>query len=405
MINKVVLAYSGGLDTSVILKWLASTYKCELCTFSADIGQPDIREARERALSLGVKAENIFIQDLREEFVRDYVFEMFKANALYEGEYLLGTSIARPLIAKKLVETAHLVGADAIAHGATGKGNDQVRFELGVYSLDPSLKIIAPWREWDLNSRTKLMQYAIDNGVNINPSNNKYSIDANLLHISYEGAELEDPSVAPNEDMWKWTNSISESPDEACIVRIGFVAGVGVSIDGEMMSPSVFWERLNELGARHGVGRVDIVENRFIGIKSRGCYETPGGTIYIKAHRALESICLDREEMFLKDKLMPDYARLVYNGFWFSKEREAMQALIDATQKNVSGEVTLKLHKGNVILLGRQSERSLFSIKHSTFEEDDVYDQRDAGGFIKINALRFVVGHHSFSKNNNKDDQ
>ena len=393
-VKKVVLAYSGGLDTSVILKWLGDQYGCEVVTFSADLGQGEELElARQKALSLGIKKENIFIEDLREEFIADFVFPMFRANAVYEGEYLLGTSIARPLIAKRLVEIARLVRASHISHGATGKGNDQVRFELGAYALNPEIKVIAPWREWDLNSREKLLAYAAAAGISIEKqgASSPYSMDANLLHISYEGGILEDPSVAPNEDMWRWTTSPLNAPDFEETLKIEFEKGDGVAINGERLSPASFWTRLNELGSKHGVGRLDLVENRFVGLKSRGCYETPGGAIYLKAHRALESICLDREEAHLKDELMPRYASLIYNGYWFSPERRAMQALIDKTQEAVSGLVTLKLYKGSVMVIGRESKHSLFNQAYSTFEEDEVYNQADATGFIKLNALRFII--------------
>ncbi len=394
MIKKVVLAYSGGLDTSVILKWLMDTYGCEVITFTADIGQgEEVEPARAKARKLGIKEENIFIEDLREEFIRDFVFPMFRANTIYEGEYLLGTSIARPLIAKRLVEIAHKMGADAIAHGATGKGNDQVRFELGAYALHPEIRVIAPWREWDLNSREKLLAYAQDAGIEIEKKQNKspYSMDANLLHISYEGQILEDPNVAPEEEMWRWTTAPKDAPDQAQIISIEFKNGDGVAINGEILSPANFWAKLNALGSKHGIGRLDLVENRYVGMKSRGCYETPGGSIYLKAHRAIESICLDREAMHLKDEIMPKYASLIYNGYWFSPEREALQALIDKTQEHVEGIVRLELYKGNITILGRESKKSLFDAAYSTFEEDSVYDQKDAQGFIKLNALRFII--------------
>lgn len=393
-IKKVVLAYSGGLDTSVILKWLGDTYGCEVVTFTADIGQgEEVEPAREKALKLGIKPQNIFIEDLREEFIRDFVFPMFRANTIYEGEYLLGTSIARPLIAKRLIEIAREVGADAIAHGATGKGNDQVRFEIGAYALNPDIKVIAPWREWELNSREKLLSYAESAGIAIEKKQNKspYSMDANLLHISYEGQILEDPNVAPEEDMWRWSVSPKNAPDTPTIITITFEKGDGVAINGENLSPAAFWAKLNELGGANGIGRLDLVENRYVGMKSRGCYETPGGTIYLKAHRAIESLCLDREEAHLKDSLMPKYAELIYNGYWFSPEREALQALIDKTQEKVSGSVRLELYKGNVTVLGRESKNSLFNAAYSTFEEDSVYNQKDAAGFIKLNALRFII--------------
>lgn len=393
-IKKVVLAYSGGLDTSVILKWLGDTYGCEVVTFTADIGQgEEVEPARAKAQKLGIKSENIFIKDLREEFIRDFVFPMFRANAIYEGEYLLGTSIARPLIAKHLVEIAKEVGADAISHGATGKGNDQVRFEIGAYALNPDIKVIAPWREWDLNSREKLLEYAESAGIPIEKKANKspYSMDANLLHISYEGQILENPNVAPEEDMWRWSVSPKNAPDTPTIITIEFKKGDGIAINGEKLSPANFWERLNKLAGENGIGRLDLVENRYVGMKSRGCYETPGGTIYLKAHRAIESLCLDREEAHLKDEIMPKYASLIYNGYWFSPEREALQALIDKTQEKVEGVVRLELYKGNVTILGRESKNSLFNAAYSTFEEDSVYNQSDAEGFIKLNALRFII--------------
>ncbi len=391
---KVVLAYSGGLDTSVILKWLQDKYNAEVVTFTADIGQgEEVEEAREKALKLGVKPENIFIEDLREEFVRDYVFPMFRANAIYEGEYLLGTSIARPLIAKRQIEIAKQVGAEAVAHGATGKGNDQVRFELGYYALKPDIKVIAPWREWDLNSREKLLAYAEKHGIPIQKHGKKspYSMDANLLHISYEGGILEDPWAEPEEDMWRWTNSPEKAPDKPEYIEIEFKNGDAVAINGSAMTPAKILETLNEYGKKHGIGRIDIVENRFVGMKSRGCYETPGGTILLKAHRAIESITLDKGEAHLKDEIMPKYAELIYNGFWFSPEREALQELINKTQKNVEGTVRLKLYKGNVSVVGRKSPKSLFSPEFATFEEDSVYNQKDAEGFIKLNALRFII--------------
>jgi argininosuccinate synthase len=391
---KVVLAYSGGLDTSVILKWLQEKYDAEVVTFTADIGQgEEVEEAREKALQLGIKPENIFIEDLREEFVRDYVFPMFRANAIYEGEYLLGTSIARPLIAKRQIEIAKKVGAEAVAHGATGKGNDQVRFELAYYALKPDIKVIAPWREWDLNSREKLLQFAEKHGIPINRHGKKspYSMDANLLHISYEGGILEDPWAEPEEDMWRWTTSPEKAPDQPEYVEIEFKNGDPVAVNGQKLTPANLLAELNRLGAKHGIGRVDIVENRFVGMKSRGCYETPGGTILLKAHRAIESITLDRGEAHLKDEIMPRYAELIYNGFWFSPEREALQRLIDNTQRNVEGVVRLKLYKGNVQVVGRKSPKSLFHPEFATFEEDKVYNQKDAEGFIKLNALRFII--------------
>ena len=396
-VKKVVLAYSGGLDTSVILKWLQEEYNCEVVTFTADIGQgEEVEPARQKALKLGIKPENIFIEDLKEEFVRDYVFPMFRCNTIYEGEYLLGTSIARPLIAKRQIEIAKEVGADAVAHGATGKGNDQVRFEIAYLALNPDITVIAPWREWDLNSREKLLKFAADHGIPIEKHGKKspYSMDANLLHISYEGGILEDPWAEPEEDMWRWTNSIEEAPNEPEYITIDFEKGDPVAINGEPLSPAKLLEALNDYGKRHGIGRIDIVENRFVGMKSRGCYETPGGTILLKAHRAIESITLDREEAHEKDKLMPKYAELIYNGFWFSPEREMMQAAIDKTQQNVSGTVRLKLFKGNVFVVGRKSPNSLFAPEFSTFEEDEVYNQKDAAGFIKLNALRFIIEGH-----------
>ncbi|HLD24082.1 MAG TPA: argininosuccinate synthase [Sulfuricurvum sp.] len=393
-VKKVVLAYSGGLDTSVILKWLQDEYNCEVVTFTADIGQgEEVEPARAKAVSLGIKPENIYIEDLREEFVRDYVFPMFRANAIYEGEYLLGTSIARPLIAKRQAEIARITGADAVSHGATGKGNDQVRFEMGYLGQNSALTIIAPWREWDLNSREKLLAYAAEHGIKIEMSGKKspYSMDANLLHISYEGGILEDPASEPEESMWRWTVSPQNAPDEAEYIEIGYEKGDPVSLNGKALSPAVMLEQLNIIAGRHGIGRADIVENRFVGMKSRGCYETPGGTIMIKAHRAIESLTLDREEAHLKDELMPRYAKLIYNGFWFAPEREMLQAAIDKTQQNVRGSVRLKLYKGNVMVVGRSSDLSLFNPEYCTFEEDSVYDQKDAGGFIKLNALRFII--------------
>jgi len=393
-VKKVVLAYSGGLDTSVILKWLQDEYKCEVVTFTADIGQgEEVEPARAKAISLGIKPENIYIEDLREEFVRDYVFPMFRANAIYEGEYLLGTSIARPLIAKRQAEIARITGADAVSHGATGKGNDQVRFEMGYLGQNSALTIIAPWREWDLNSREKLLAYAAEHGIKIEMSGKKspYSMDANLLHISYEGGILEDPASEPEESMWRWTVSPQNAPDEAEYIEIGYDKGDPISLNGKALSPAVMLEQLNIIAGRHGIGRADIVENRFVGMKSRGCYETPGGTIMIKAHRAIESLTLDREEAHLKDELMPRYAKLIYNGFWFAPEREMLQAAIDKTQQNVRGTVRLKLYKGNVMVVGRSSDLSLFNPEYCTFEEDSVYDQKDAGGFIKLNALRFII--------------
>ncbi|MCR6570105.1 argininosuccinate synthase [Campylobacter insulaenigrae] len=394
-INKVVLAYSGGLDTSIILKWLQDEYQCEVVTFTADIGQgEELEPARKKALSLGVKEENIFIKDLKDEFVKDYVFPMFRANAIYEGEYLLGTSIARPLITKALVEIANLTKADAISHGATGKGNDQVRFELGALALNSNLAIIAPWREWDLNSREKLLSYAQKHGIDISkkPGKSPYSMDANLLHISYEGLVLEDPAAKPETDMWRWVKDLKDTPNESEIVELEFNKGDLIAINGEKMSPAQLLAKLNELGAKHGIGRLDIVENRYVGMKSRGCYETPGGTILLKAHRAIESITLDKEAGHLKDELMPKYAHLIYNGYWFSPERLMLQALIDESQKYVNGKVKLELFKGNVIVIGRESAKdSLFSEAYCTFEEDEVYNQKDAAGFIRLNALRFII--------------
>ncbi|OQX58768.1 MAG: argininosuccinate synthase [Helicobacteraceae bacterium 4484_230] len=393
-VKKVVLAYSGGLDTSVILKWLQDEYNCEVVTFTADIGQgEEVEPARQKALELGIKPENIFIDDLREEFVRDYVFPMFRANAIYEGEYLLGTSIARPLIAKRQVEIAHITGADGVSHGATGKGNDQVRFEMGYLGQDGTLTIIAPWREWDLNSREKLLAYAEEHGIKIEKKGKKspYSMDANLLHISYEGGILEDPSAEPEESMWLWTTSPENAPDKPEYIELGYQNGDPVTLNGKSLSPATMLEELNRLGGKHGIGRVDIVENRYVGMKARGCYETPGGTIMLKAHRAIESITLDREEAHLKDEMMPKYAKLIYNGFWFAPEREMLQAAIDKTQKFVNGTVRLKLYRGAIYVVGRSSEQSLFSAEYSTFEEDEVYNQKDAEGFIRLNALRFII--------------
>ncbi len=395
--RKVVLAYSGGLDTSVILKWLQDTYRCEVVTFTADLGQgEELEPARKKALQLGIKAEHIFIEDLREEFVRDFVFPMFRANAIYEGEYLLGTSIARPLIAKRQVEIAHQTGADAVSHGATGKGNDQVRFELGYYALAPGIKVIAPWREWDLLSREKLMAYAERHGIPIDMKHKQggspYSMDANLLHISFEGRHLEDPAAEAEDSMWRWTVSPEAAPDAAEYLELDYRAGDIVALNGAAMSPAQVLTRLNELGGKHGIGRLDLVENRYVGMKSRGCYETPGGTIMLRAHRAIESLCLDREVAHLKDDLMPRYASLIYNGYWWSPERRALQVLIDHTQGSVNGRVRLKLYKGNVIVVGRQSADSLFDPTIATFEDDaGAYDQKDAAGFIKLNALRLRI--------------
>lgn len=393
-IKKAVLAYSGGLDTSIILKWLQDEYACEVVTFTADLGQgEEVEPARQKALDMGIKPENIFILDLREEFVKDFVFPMFRANAIYEGEYLLGTSIARPLIAKKQIEIAHKTGADAVSHGATGKGNDQVRFELGYLALDPDIAVIAPWREWDLNSRTKLLEYAEKHGINIDGKGKAkpYSMDANLLHISYEGEHLENPFAEPEEDMWLWSVSPENAPDEAEYITLTYRQGDPVAIDGVEMSPATLLTKLNDYGKKHGIGRLDIVENRYVGMKARGCYETPGGTIMLKAHRAMESITLDREEAHLKDEMMPRYAKLIYQGFWWSPERKMLQAAIDATQEHVYGDVRLKLYKGNVTVVGRKSEKSLYSEAHSTFEADEVYNQKDAEGFIRLNALRFII--------------
>ncbi|MCG5528506.1 argininosuccinate synthase [Halorhodospira sp. 9621] len=395
-VKKVVLAYSGGLDTSVILKWLEETYGCEVVTFTADLGQgEELEPARRKAEAFGIR--EIYVDDLREEFARDFVFPMFRANAVYEGEYLLGTSIARPLIAKRQVEIARETGADAVAHGATGKGNDQVRFELGYYGLEPGIKVIAPWREWDLNSRERLLQYAERHGIDIEGKREEggapYSMDANLLHISYEGGVLEDTWTEAEERMWLWTTAPEAAPDEPQYVDIEFAGGDPVAIDGERLSPAALLGRLNDLGARHGIGRIDIVENRYVGMKSRGCYETPGGTILLRAHRAMESITLDRDAAHLKDELMPRYAELVYNGYWFAPEREALQAMIDQTQQVVEGTVRLKLYKGNVIVVGRQSPQSLFDASVATFEDDaGAYDQKDAEGFIRLNALRLRLG-------------
>lgn len=394
-IKKVVLAYSGGLDTSVIVKWLQETYQCEVVTFTADIGQgEEVEPARAKAEALGVK--EIYIDDLREEFVRDYVFPMFRANTIYEGEYLLGTSIARPLIAKRLIEIANETGADAISHGATGKGNDQVRFELGAYALKPGIEVIAPWREWDLNSREKLMDYCETHNIPVDFSGKKkkspYSMDANLLHISYEGGILEDPWAEPEEDMWRWSVSPENAPDEPTYLELTYEKGDIVAIDGKPMSPATVLAYLNKVGGDNGVGRLDIVENRYVGMKSRGCYETPGGTIMLRAHRAIESLTLDRESAHLKDSVMPKYAEVIYNGYWWSPERKMLQGMIDETQDVVNGQVRVKLYKGNVIVVGRQSEDSLFDEKIATFEDDaGAYDQKDAEGFIKLNALRLRI--------------
>lgn len=390
-INKVVLAYSGGLDTSVILKWLQETYECEVITFTADIGQgEELEPARRKALNLGVK--DVQVDDLREEFVRDFVFPMFRANTLYEGEYLLGTSIARPLITKRLVQIAQQSGADAIAHGATGKGNDQVRFELGAYALMPDIKVIAPWREWDLLSREKLINYAEQHGIPIEKKRGRqspYSMDANLLHISYEGGILEDPWAEPEEAMWLWSVAPEQAPDQPTYIELEYRQGDPVALDGQALSPAQLLTRLNQLGGENGIGRTDIVENRYVGMKSRGCYETPGGTIMLRAHRAIESITLDREVAHLKDELMPRFATLIYNGYWWSPERKMLQTMIDASQSTVNGIARLKLYKGNVTVVGRQSKNSLFDQNIATFEDDaGAFDQRDAEGFIKLNALR-----------------
>jgi argininosuccinate synthase len=394
-INKVVLAYSGGLDTSVILKWLQDVYDCEVVTFTADIGQgEEVEPARAKAKAMGIK--EVYIEDLREEFARDYVFPMFRANTIYEGEYLLGTSIARPLIAKRLVEIARETGAEAISHGATGKGNDQVRFELGAYALSPDIKVIAPWREWDLNSRQKLLDYAEKNNIPVEMKRGKkspYSMDANLLHISYEGDILEDPWQEPEASMWRWSVSPEDAPDSPTYLELSYQKGDIVAIDGKEMSPATVMEYLNKVGGENGVGRLDIVENRYVGMKARGCYETPAGTIMLPSHRAIESITLDREVAHLKDELMPKYASLVYNGYWWSPEREMLQKMIDGSQKSVNGLVRIKLYKGNVTVVGRVSEgNSLFDESIATFEDDEgAYNQKDAEGFIKLNALRLRI--------------
>jgi argininosuccinate synthase len=394
-IKKVALAYSGGLDTSVILKWLEETYGCEVVTFTADIGQgEEVEPARAKAQAMGIK--EIYIDDLREEFARDFVFPMFRANTIYEGEYLLGTSIARPLIAKRLIEIVNETGCDAIAHGATGKGNDQVRFELGAYALKPDVKVIAPWREWDLTSRETLLAYAEKHGIPIEMKRGKaspYSMDANLLHISYEGGVLEDPWAEPEEDMWRWSVSPEAAPDSPTYIELSYERGDIVALDGEPMSPAAVLARLNQLGGANGIGRLDIVENRYVGMKSRGCYETPGGTIMLRAHRAIESITLDREVAHLKDDLMPRYASLIYNGYWWSPERLMLQQMIDASQASVNGQVRVKLYKGNVTVVGRKSEsNSLFDMNIATFEDDKgAYNQKDAEGFIKLNALRMRI--------------
>ena len=396
-IKKAVLAYSGGLDTSVILKWLQDTYQCEIVTFTADLGQgEELEPARAKALQFGIKPENIFIDDLREEFVRDFVFPMFRANTIYEGEYLLGTSIARPLIAKRQIEIARQTGADAVSHGATGKGNDQVRFELGYYALEPGIKVIAPWREWDLLSREKLMAYAEKHGIPVEMKHKQggspYSMDANLLHISYEGRHLENPNAEAEESMWRWTVSPENAPDAAQVIEIEFRAGDPVAIDGKAYAPHDLLAELNRLGGKHGIGRLDLVENRFVVMKSRGCYETPGGTILLKAHRGIESITLDREVAHLKDDLMPRYASLIYNGLWWAPERIALQTMIDHTQQMVNGVVRLKLYKGSVSVISRDSANTLFDQTIATFDDDGgAYNQADAGGFIKLNALRMRI--------------
>ncbi|PHS70255.1 MAG: argininosuccinate synthase [Methylophaga sp.] len=394
-INKVVLAYSGGLDTSIILKWLQDVYDCEVVTFTADIGQgEEVEPARAKAQAMGIK--EIYIEDLREEFARDYVFPMFRANTIYEGEYLLGTSIARPLIAKRLVEIAEQVGAQAISHGATGKGNDQVRFELGAYALSPDIKVIAPWREWDLSSRQSLLDYAEKHGIPVEMKRGKkspYSMDANLLHISYEGDILEDPWTEPEASMWRWSVSLEDAPDKATYLELSYEKGDIVAIDGKQMSPATVMEYLNKVGGENGIGRLDMVENRYVGMKARGCYETPAGTIMIPAHRAIESITVDREVAHLKDELMPRYASLIYNGYWWSPEREMLQVMINESQKTVNGKVRLKLYKGNVVVVGRASEtNSLFDESIATFEDDGgAFNQKDAEGFIKLNALRLKI--------------
>ncbi|MDQ6996739.1 MAG: argininosuccinate synthase [Mariprofundus sp.] len=391
-VKKAVLAYSGGLDTSIILKWLQDTYDCEVVTFTADLGQGDeVEDARAKAVAGGVSS--VYIEDLREEFVRDYVFPMFRANAIYEGEYLLGTSIARPLISKRMIEIADAEGADAVSHGATGKGNDQVRFELGFYALKPDVKVIAPWREWNLVSRGDMLDFAEKHGIPVERkregSKSPYSMDANLLHISYEGYDLEDPWCAPSESMWRWSVSPEAAPDKAEYIELSYKRGDIVAINGEAMTPAVVLTELNRIGGKHGIGRIDIVENRFVGMKSRGCYETPGGTIMLKAHRAIESITLDREAAHLKDELMPRYAKIIYNGYWFAPERIMLQQAIDVSQVCVNGDVRLKLYKGNVDVLGRRSDDSMFDERLCTFEDDEgAYDQKDASGFIKLNALR-----------------
>ncbi len=387
-IEKVVLAYSGGLDTSVILKWLIETYKCEVITFSADIGQgEELNQIEPNAIKTG--ASKVYIDDLTEEFVRDFVYPAFRANVIYEGQYLLGTSLARPLIAKRQMEIAAIEGADAVSHGATGKGNDQVRFELAYLSINPAIKIVAPWREWDLNSRTVLMEFAKKHGISVPTSHAKpYSTDRNLLHISFEGGVLEDPWHAPPEDMFTMTSSLRDASDQPEDIEISFIEGNPVAINGKQLGPAEMLSGLNRLGGRHGIGRIDLVENRFVGMKSRGVYETPGGTILRQAHMGMESLTMDREVMHLRDSLVPEYATMIYNGFWFSPEREMLQALIDKSQNNVSGDVRLTLYKGNCIVSGRRSDKSLYSEAHATFEKDEVYSQKDAEGFIKLNSLR-----------------
>ncbi len=394
--KKVVLAYSGGLDTSIILKWLQTEYSCEVVTFTADLGQgEELEPARQKAELLGIKPENIHIEDIREEFVRDFVFPMFRANAVYEGLYLLGTSIARPLISKRLVEIAEACGADAVAHGATGKGNDQVRFELAAYALNPDIKVIAPWREWDLTSRTRLLEFAEQNQIPVAKDKRgeaPFSVDANLLHTSSEGKVLEDPAIAAPDYVYQRTAHPEEAPDTPEFIEIGFEKGDAVSINGEAMSPATILTKLNELGGKHGCGRLDLVEGRFVGMKSRGIYETPGGTLLLEAHRGIESITMDRGAMHLKDELMPKYAELIYNGFWYSPEREMLQAAIDASQEHVTGTVRLKLYKGSATCVGRWSEHSLYSEEHVTFEDDaGAYDQKDAAGFIQLQALRLKL--------------
>jgi argininosuccinate synthase len=400
-INKVVLAYSGGLDTSVILKWLQDNYQCEVVTFTADLGQgEELEPARSKALKFGIKPEHIFIDDLREEFVRDFVFPMFRCNTIYEGEYLLGTSIARPLIAKRQIEIARQVGADSVSHGATGKGNDQVRFELGYYALMPNVKVIAPWREWDLLSREKLLAYAEKHGIPVEMKHKQggapYSMDANLLHISYEGRHLEDPKAEAEEAMWRWTVSPEQAPDAAEFIDLEYEKGDPVALNGKRLSPANMLAELNRLGGKHGIGRLDLVENRYVGMKSRGCYETPGGTILLKGHRGIESITLDREVAHLKDDLMARYASLIYNGYWWSPERRAIQVMIDHTQQNVNGWVRLKLYKGSVSVVSRDSKNTLFDSQIATFDDDGgAYNQADAGGFIKLNALRMRIAENA----------